>query len=184
MPQKLQDIDFRFENTRVKAIANRNYPDLNLAGFKVGPFQEGNEYELYYWVAAELAAAGIVHLREEDNLDATKLYKVQWKERVQVAGQISELPEDFYPKLRRYLAQLKTDFGKNPQKIQEYQKAKSLAEDIVASRLKKIVTLSAGPIQGEQILGKLTNEEKLIYMQLGKIISNWRNGILPHESGE
>jgi hypothetical protein len=184
LPQKLQDIDFRFENTRVKAIANRNYPDLKLAGFKVGPFQEGNEYELYYWVAAELAAAGIVHLREEDSLDATKLYKVQWKERVQVAGQISELPEDFYPKLRRYLAQLKTDFGKNPQKIQEYQKANSLAEDIVASRLKKIVTLSAGPIQGEQILGKLTNEEKLIYMQLGKIISNWRNGILQHESGE
>lgn len=184
MPQKLEDLDFCFENSRVKAIANRNYPDLKLAGFKVGPFQEGNEYELYYWVAAELAAAGIVHLREEDNLDATKLYKVQWKERVQVAGQISELPEDFYPKLRRYLAQLKTDFGKNPQKIQEYQKAKSLAEDIVASRLKKIVTLSAGPIQGEQILGKLTNEEKLIYMQLGKIISNWRNGILQHESGE
>ena len=184
LPLKLENLDFRFENSRVKVIANRNYPEMKLGGLNVGPFQQGNEYDVYYWIAAELAQAGIAHFREEDNLDATKLYKVQWKERVQVAGQISELPEDFYPKLRRYLAQLKTDFGKNPQKIQEYQKAKSLAEDIVASRLKKIVTLSAGPIQGEQILGKLTNEEKLIYMQLGKIISNWRNGILQHESGE
>ncbi len=184
MPQKLADLDFGFENSRVKAIANRNYPDIKLAGFKVGPFQEGNEYELYYWVAEELASVGIVHLREEDSLDATKLYKVQWKERVQVAGQISELPENFYPRLRRYLQQLKAEIGRNPQRIQEYQKAKSLAEDVVASRLKKIVTLSAGPIQGEQILGKLTNEEKLIYMQLGKIVNDWRSDILLHGSEE
>jgi hypothetical protein len=182
LPQKLEDLDFRFENSRVKVVANRNYPDMKLAGFKVGPFQEGNEYELYYWVAEELAAAGIVHFREEDNLDATKLYKVQWKERVQVAGQISELPEDFYPKLRRYLAQLKRDIGRQPQKVQEYQKAKSLAEDVVNSRLKKIVTLSAGPVQAEQILGKLTDEERLIYMQLGKIVSQWRNRIIEHET--
>jgi hypothetical protein len=108
----------------VKVIANRNYPEMKLAGLNVGPFQEGNEYDVYYWIGTELAQAGIVHFREEDNIDATKLYKVQWKERVQVAGQISELPEDFYPKLRLYLGQLRSDFAKQPQKIQEYEKAK------------------------------------------------------------
>jgi hypothetical protein len=182
LPLKLENLDFRFENSRVKVIANRNYPEMKLAGISVGPFQEGNEYEVYYWIAQELAQAGIAHLREEDALDATKLYKVQWKERVQVAGQISELPEDFYPKLRRYLAHLKQDISKQPERIQEYQKAKHLADDIVNSRLKKIVTLSAGPTQGEQILNKLTAEERLIYMQLGKIVSQWRTHIIEHET--
>lgn len=182
MPQKLESLDFRFENTKVKAIANRNYPELKLAGISVGPFQQGNEYELYYWVAEELAKEGILHLREEDNLDATKLYKVQWKERVQVAGQISELPEDFYPKLRRYLAGLKTEISRHPERIQEYQKARHLADDIVNARLKKIVTLSAGPIQAEQILSKLTVEERLIYMELGKAVNSWRSKILEHET--
>ena len=41
----------------------------------------------------------MVHFREDDVLDATKLFKVQWKEGVQIPGQITELPEDFYPKL-------------------------------------------------------------------------------------
>jgi hypothetical protein len=182
LPQKLESIDFRFENTKFKVIANRNYPELKLAGMVVGPFQQGNEYELYFWIAEELAKEGIVHLREEDNLDATKLYKVQWKERVQVAGQISELPEDFYPKLRRYLARLKTEIGKHPERIQEYQKARHLADDIVNARLKKIVTLSGGPIQAEQILSKLTVEERLIYMELGKAVNDWRTKILAHET--
>lgn len=182
MSLKLEDIDFRFENSRVKVIANKNQPEVKLAGLVVGQFQEGNEYDVYYWIANELADAGIVHFREEDSLDATRLYKVQWKERVQVAGQISELPDNFYPKLRRYLKQLKRELMRQPEKIQEYQKAKHLSDDIVNSRLKKIVTLSAGPIQSEQILSKLTVEERLVYMQLGKTVSQWRSRIIEHET--
>jgi hypothetical protein len=182
LPLKLENLDFRFENSRVKVIANRNYPEMKLAGLNVGPFQEGNEYEVYNWVAQELAVQGIAHFREEDHLDATKLYKVQWKERVQVAGQISELPDNFYPKLRRYLKQLKRDLQKQPEKITEYQKTRHLADDIVNSRLRKIVTLSSGPIQAEQILNKLTIEEQLIYMQLAKDVNHWRSHILEHET--
>ncbi|MCW4010772.1 MAG: hypothetical protein NWF05_09165 [Candidatus Bathyarchaeota archaeon] len=182
MPLKLDDLDFRFENTRVKVIANRNFPKVTLTGISIGPLQEGNEYDIHFWIARELAKAGIVHFREEDSLDATKLYKVQWKERVQVAGQISELPEDFYPKLRRYLKQLKKDLARQPEKITEYQKTRHLADDIVNSRLKKIVSLSSGPTQSEYIINKLTAEEKLVYMQMGKIVSQWRNQILQHET--
>lgn len=178
MPLKLENLDFRFENSRVKIIANRNYPELKLAGLSIGPLQQGNEYEVYYWIAQELVKDGVAHLREEYGLDATKLYKIQWKERVQVAGQISELPEDFYPKLRLYISQLKKEIAEQPRKIQEYEKANSLAWDIVNSRLKKIVKLSSGPTQGEQIIQKLTSEEKLVYMQLGKIINQWRTQIL------
>jgi len=181
LPLNLENIDFRFENSRVKIIANCNCPEVKLAGLSVGPLQEGNEYETYYWIAAELAAAGLVHFRDEDSLDATKLYKVQWKERVQVAGQISELPEYFYPKLRRYLWQLRREVANRPEKFGEYQKTKALADDIVNSRLKKIVTLSSGPILADQILNKLTVEEQLIYMQLGKNVSQWRTHILEYD---
>ncbi len=182
MPLKLEDLDFRFENSRTKVIANKNYPEMKLAGLTVGPFQEGNEYEVYYWVAKDLQQAGIAHFREDDSLDATKLYKVQWKERVQVAGQISDLPTDFYPKLRRYMKQLKLEIGRQPEKITEYQKTKHLADDVIASRLKKIVTLSSGPIQAEQILSKLTPEEKILYLQLGKAVNDWRASIIEHET--
>jgi hypothetical protein len=186
MPLKLENIDFRFENTRVKIIANKNHSQIKLAGLNIGPFEEGNEYEIYYWIATELVESGIAHLREEDIFDATKLYKVQWKERVQAAGQISELPEEFYPKLRRYLKNAKIQITKQPEptKVQDFQKIKHLTNDIVNSRLKKIVALSSGPTQTDQIVKKLTTEEKLIYNQLAKIIHSWRNRILQHENEE
>jgi len=181
MPLKIKNLDFRFENSPAKITANRNYPEIKLAGLNVGPFEEGNEYEVYYWIAQELVESGVAHFREDDCLDATKLYKVQWKERVQIAGQISELPEYFYPKLRRYLANIKGEITKQPEKVQEYEKAMHLAWDIVNSRLKKIVALSAGPTQTDQVLKKFTSEERLIYEQLGKIITEWRTQIIEHE---
>jgi len=179
-------LDFQFENSTVTVIANKNYPQIKLAGLTIGPLQEGNEYDLYYWVAKELADANIVHFRQDDVLDATKLYKLQWKERVQIAGQISGLPEDFYPKLRRYLRTAKNQITQQPEpaKVQDYQKIKQLANDIVNSRLKKIVTLSSGPTQIDQIIKNLTQEEKQIFNQLAKIIRNWRSRILNHETEE
>ena len=181
MPMKIENLDFCFENLLVRVTADRNYPEIKLAGLSAGPFEEGNEYEVYYWIAQELAEAGIVHFREDDLLNATALYKIQWKERVQIAGQISELAEDFYPKLRRYLADIKAEIAKNPEKAQEYEKAKHLAWDIVNSRVKKIIALASGPAQTGQLQKKLTCEERFIYEQVGKIISEWKAQILDFE---
>ena len=175
---KIFTSDFCYENSLVKIIANRNCPEIKLAGVTVGPFDEGNEYEVYFWVAKELAAAGMVHFREDDTLDATKLFKVQWKEGVQIPGQISELPGDFYPKLRRFISSLKEQASKQSEKYQEYDRVKQLSRDIVNSRLKKIVAISAAPAQSEQVIKKFTSEEKLVYEQLVKIISEWKTKIL------
>ena len=181
MPVQIEKLDFCFENSLVRIIADRNYPEIKLAGLSAGPFEVGNEYEVYYWIAQELVDSGNAHFREDDCLDATKLYKILWKERVQIAGQISELTEDFYPKLRRYLASIKAEIAKNSEKAQEYEKAKHSAWDIVNARLKKIVALSSGPAQTEQIQKKLTCEERFIYKQLGKIIKEWKVQILEFE---
>jgi len=177
LPLEIKDLDFRFENSPTRIVANRNHPEIKLAGITVGPLQEGNEYELHYWIAHELVKAGIAHFREDDYLDAARLYKIQWRERVQIAGQISEPPEDFYPKLRRFVANLKEDLAKQPEKIQEYEKARYLMRDIINSRLKKIVTLSSGPVQTEEVLKKFTGEERLVYEQVSKILSQWKKQI-------
>jgi hypothetical protein len=178
---KISTLDFSYENSLVKIVANKNCPEIKLSGLTVGPFDEGNEYEAYFWVAKELASSGMVHFREDDILDATKLFKVQWKEGVQIPGQISELPDDFYPKLRRYLATLKEEISRQPERITEYEKTKHLAKDIVNSRLKKIVSLSTAPSQSEQVTKKLSNEEKILYGQLVKLISQWKTNILENE---
>jgi hypothetical protein len=183
---KIDTIDFCYENSMVKIVANRNCPEVKLAGLTVGPFDEGNEYEVYFWVAKELASQGLVHFREDDILDATKLFKAQWKEGVQVPGHISELPDEFYPKLRRFLKDLKDQATQTQQseKFQECDRVKQLARDIVNSRLKKIVALAAAPGQSEQVIKKLTTEERIVYDQLVKIISEWKAKILENNGAE
>jgi len=181
---KIGDLDFSFENSLVKIIANRNCPEIKLAGIDVGPFEEGNEYEVQYWIAEELEKSGIARFREEERLDTTKIYKIQWTERAQTAGQISKLPDNFYPKLRRCLAELKEEVAKTPEKMREYEKVKHLARDIVNSRLKKIVSLSSAAAQTEQTLKNFTKEERFLYERLYRLIHEWRTQILEYEEIE
>jgi hypothetical protein len=179
----IRDADFIFKNTPVKIMVNRNCPEIELAGLKVGPFQEGKEYEVRFWIAQELKRAGIARFREEESLDLMKLNKIHWKERVQASQQVASLPEDFYPRLRRYLADLKSGAIKKPEKMRDYEKARRLSRDIINLRLKKIVSLASSPAQTNQILGNLTREERVVYERLYGIISEWRAKILKIKGG-
>lgn len=182
---KLDNLDLIFEHSLVKVIASRNSPEIKLVGLNVGPFEEGNIYEVPFWIAEELEKSGIIRFREEDCLDAKKLFKIHWTERTQIASQISKLPEDFYPKLRRYLIELKKASAKSPEKLMEYEKSRHVARDIVNARLKKIVSLAtANFAQSEQILKNLTDEERLIYEQLHELIYKWKSQILEYEERE
>lgn len=181
---EIRNLDFIFENSHVRIVANRNFPEVKLAGLSIGPFEEGNEYEIPYWVATQLEKSEAITFREEEKMDSAAIYKIQWKERVQAAGKISTLLDNFYPKLRRYLAELKEEIARQPEKMREYEKTRHLALDIVNSRLKKIVSLASAPAQTEQVLKNFTHEEKFIYEQLYKFINEWRVQILEYNGGE
>lgn len=180
----IDNIDFGFEHSLVRIIANRNCAEIGLTGLSVGPFEEGNEYEVQFWLAHELEKAGIARFREEEMLDATKLYKIQWTERVQTPSQISKLPDNFYSRFRRYLLELKENASKTPEKLREYEKIMHLTRDTVNSRLKKIVSLASAPTQAEQLLKNLTQEERFLYEKLHKLISEWRAKVLEYEGNK
>jgi len=174
----IKDIDFIYENSPVKIIINRNHPEIELAGLKIGPYEEGKEYEVKHWIAHELEKTGIARLREEETLDSIILHKISWKEGIQQARQVSPLQEDFYPKLRRYLANLKRSAAGNPDKLREYEKVTRLSHDIVNIRLRKIVNLASSPEQTNQTLKDLAKEERILYQRLNTIINEWKNKIL------
>ena len=139
----ITDADFKFENTVVKVIGNRNEGKIELAGLKIEPIEEGREYEVRFWIAKKLEDAGIVRFRGEDMLDVVKLHKIHWKERVQPANRVSPIQDDFYPKLRRYLSRLEEDSKKDSEKLKEREKSARISHDIVNCRVKKIVSLAA-----------------------------------------
>jgi len=174
------EIDFNSEHSLVTVTANRSCPEIKLVGLSVGPFEEGNDYEMQFWIAKELEKAGIVRFREEERFDLAKLSKIQWMERVQTSGQITRLPENFYPKIRRYFKESK-EAAKSPEKMREYEKIRHLVQDIVNARLKKIISLASAPTQTEQILKNLSDEERFLYEKLRKLVHDWRTEVLNYE---
>jgi len=174
----IQDEDFTFENTPVRILVNRNCPEIQLAGLTVGPFEEGKDYEVQYWIASELERAGIARFREEELLDIRKLDKILWKEKVQHVRQVSHLQADFYPRLRRFLNRLKKTANSSPERNAEYRKAEGVARDIVNIRLRKIVALASSPEQTGQTLNDLAKEERTLYNQLYTIINEWKTEII------
>jgi len=173
----VKSADFLFENKSTRVIAVRNSPKIELAGLTVGPFEEGNEYDVKFWIAQELEKAGIVRPREE-TLTASRLYKIQWTERIQSVSNLASLPEDFYPRLRRLLEKSKRSSKNSPEKMREYEYIQKLSNDIVSCRLRKIIALASTPGQKSQILRNLTVEELELYKKLNKSISEWKAEIL------
>lgn len=180
--KSIKDEDFTFENAYTKVVANRNHQEIALPGLKIGPFEEGKEYEVRFWVARALEKAGIARLREEELLNAAKLYKVQWVESTQPARKLSPLSESFYPKLRIYLNGLKKEAVSSPEKMREYEKAMNNARDIIDCRLRKIISLASTSGQTSLVLENLTKEERFLYKRLSELIGEWKLAIL--EAGE
>ena len=117
-------------------------------------------------------------------MELARLAKIQWKERVQSSRRMSKLPENFYPKLRRYFQALELAIARKPDKTLEREKANQLAQDIINSRVKKIVSLASAPTQTQQTLNDLTKEERLLYDEIHNLVDEWRIHALKNVEGD
>ena len=180
----VDDVDFEFENAPVRIVAVRNVSEIRVAGTVVGPYDEGREFEVKYWVAWELVKSGFARFLEGYPMDLVSLNKVQWKEPIQVGMRLSTLPEYFYPRLRRFLAQLKEEAVRDASAAEKYSKAVRLAQDIIECRLKKIVNLAASPEQTEDILKTFSREEKILYDTLHSLVYEWKKKMTRFEASK
>lgn len=180
----IRDVDFMYENSPVKVIANYNHPAIELVGLSVGPFEEGNVYEVKDWIAEELEKAGIVSLQEGERLDLITLFRIHEKcVKLHSPEDTCRLEEFFYPKLNRFLRKLEEDASKDPDKLGQLKTARDLSNDIMANRLNKIF-LWARVSLTIKVLEKLTPEEKLRYSRLKSLYDGFKKTILSSLNGE
>lgn len=180
----IEDADLEFQNSMVKTVALGNLQELIVTEITVGPLQEGKEYEMRFWIALELVKAGYARFYEDDLMTFSSLNKIHWKEtKLQSSRQISSLPKFFYPKLRRYLGDLKQRLTSDASLAGEYTQASRLAQDIVNCRLRKIVNLATYP-QTEGILRSLSKEERSMFEYVDSMVSEWMLKVLKKESSK
>lgn len=164
--EKIQNLDFVFQNSIVKIMANRNCEEIKLAGLTVGPFEEGNEYEVKYWVAEELAKSGIVFIKKGEMLDFQKLIQKHHFMLSKSSKEFVRLGEFFYPKVRRLLAQLEEKAHEDPIKLREFERAVNVVKDLIRCRRMKVFYRARDSTMTSEILEKMTPEERCFYEEL------------------
>ncbi|MCW4041158.1 MAG: DNA replication complex GINS family protein [Candidatus Bathyarchaeota archaeon] len=180
----ISDADSVYENLIVTLIASRSIPDLLVDDVIDGQIDPGQKFETRHWIATHLVDAGLADFEGARELDFSTLYKIHWKEtKLQTGRRISDIPEHFYPKLRRYIHSLKQHIAAEATRSSEYHNAQRLARDILNCRLRKIVSLSASTSLTGEMLQKLSVEERALFNNLQTIISEWKSHIFTGSGG-
>jgi len=172
-PHEVSEV--KFDHQTVRLVAVKSIPRLRVTGEEIGPIEENTVFEAKQWVSEELIKSGYARLADEgEKLTIIGIQKAQIKETIQSSRRLSSLPEDFYPKLRRLLRDLKNQSASEPDKAADFQKASQLATDIITSRLNKILLISSVQEADENTLRSMTVEEKSLYNNLHRVVNEWR----------
>jgi len=172
--------EVKFENRRVRLKAQTSIPKLSIAGLELKPLEEGDRFEAPRWIAEALVESRVALLEEvEVEFGLVELQKVRLLEGMQQQRRPAELPENFYPKLRRLVRRLRSEASRNAEKMVEFNKAYQWASDLAALRLNKIMNMALARGEAGESLKNLTEEELALYRRLHQTIEEWRSQVIP-----
>lgn len=170
----LRRFDVEFLNTPVRVTALRNSPEIVLVGLIVGPFREGEIYNLYYWIAEKLEKEGIIKIGEENVLTLEQLEKLRWLQSTQKGGVLLPLPPMFYFMAKRLVIRLSK--SSESLDVQRGERATKALQDLVSLRMAIIVR---GALSGiVKPPANQTSEEESLYLELHRTISEYKKAFM------
>ena len=136
-------------------------PRIDIGSIHLEPMNEGDTIELPRWVAEVLLDMGVSEIQEENF--SSEVFKAVTREKIAGNDQLSTLRPDFYLKVRRQLSFVSESPYQKPSNLPELEKTRTLVYDLVALRLRKILSLAVSLSTPIDIRDKLTPEEYQIF---------------------
>ncbi len=180
-PSIVTKTDIEFENSASRVNFLKDYPETRIADRVLGPYRMGQEVELPLWIAQHLVEMGYAKFRDDEQLTLNTLSTTHYKETLPAAKQVPRLSRSFYFHVRRLIRNLRSQELKDRAKGRDLDKAQALARDIVAIRVKKIVSLAASGEQATELTSNLTAEEQALYEKVREAVDSWKKDILGRE---
>jgi len=180
-PSIVTKTDIEFENSASRINFLKDYPETRISDRVLGPYRMGQEVELPLWIAQHLVEMGYAKFRDDEQLTLNTLSTTHYKETLPASKQVPRLSRSFYFQVRRLIRNLKIQELKDRAKGRDLDKAQALARDIVAIRVKKIVSLAASGEQATELTSNLTAEEQALYEKVREAVDSWKKDILGRE---
>jgi DNA replication factor GINS len=129
--------------------------------------KEGDMSSLPRWIAKILVEQGTVEIQSNDVTGY--ISRTMNRERIAKPHDLSGVDIDFYVRVNDYLEGLKE---------RERENLTVSLNTFVASRLEKIVKLAAASSLSAELEGKLSAEEKELYILINKVSTKFKKGVL------
>ncbi len=129
--------------------------------------KEGDMSSLPRWIAKILVEQGTVEIQSNDVTGY--ISRTMNRERIAKPHDLSGVDIDFYVRVNDYLEGLKE---------RERENLFVSLNTFVASRLEKIVKLAAASSLSAELEGKLSAEEKELYILINKVSTKFKKGVL------
>ncbi|ADI32329.1 hypothetical protein [Staphylothermus hellenicus] len=168
--------DFMEEEVRVEVIGG-NFRVLTHEGFI--DLVRGAEYNLPRWIAYELLKKGIVNIKS-DNISVEKLSSIAYNEESTIGRpEFVKVPRYFYLLVKKEIEEIREKLSKNADinLLQELKTYEDLIYTIGKIRLKKILYILLLPQIPQEILDKLSEEEKTLLNLLKSSLNVWMKSL-------
>jgi hypothetical protein len=171
--QSIRDREFSYllSNTRLKV--KQKTPKIDIGSIHLEPMNEGDAVDLPRWIAEVLISLDLCESQEESF--SSEVFKAVTREKIAGADQLSTLRPDFYLKIRRHLTFASDSSKVRASSIPEIEKTRTLIYDLMALRLRKILSIAASLSPPTDLRGKLTPEEYQIFDSVYSLLQSWRS---------
>ena len=161
--QSIYQLSYMLEEVRVTYKEDAKMSVGNL----VIDAKEGDMSSLPRWIAKILVEQGAVEIQSNDV--PGYISRTMNRERIAKPHDLSGVDVDFYVRVNDYLEGLKE---------RERENLIVSLNTFVASRLEKIVKLAAASSLSPELEGKLSAEEKELYILINKVSTKFKKGVL------
>jgi hypothetical protein len=159
----------------VRVIVRSSVEQLEVGDMTIDRMKEGETVELPRWVAEELAELSLAEVQEE--AFEVEIFKALTREKMLGAQQLSALQPNFYLKMRRRLAAVKSGAETGKYRREDYDKLKTTSYDLIGRRLSKLLSVSSSA--SLQTIGdKITPEEKEFFASSRSQSEEWKRSLL------
>ena len=170
--RSIRDREFAYMLSGTRLRAKQRIPKTVIGSVNIDQLEQGDLVELPRWIAEVLINLDLCESQEESF--SSEVFKAVNREKISGQDQLASLRPDFYLRIRRHLAYSSDVKNLRPSAIPELDRTKTMIYDLIALRLRKILSAASSISPSIDIKEKLTPEEYQIFDTVYSLLQSWR----------
>jgi len=175
LEEKLKELELDYLNSSVKVTLTRDIPKLEAFGEVFTDLKRGTVIRVRRWMAGKLVEAGAAQ-HDSQSITPAVIRQIEWRERNNPTD-LQKLPDFFYQDAWNLIS-----VNQSRMRVRD-PTLHAMLLDVASLRVAKILRFSRREPM-EELLDKLTPEEKLLHEAVRRVVEVWQRNVTMPLEGE